>query len=192
MRQSPTTRRLNRKDNVWKDHGLAAALKEKGIYDPDKVVLTAVSLPDPPPAAFTVEDALKLGGDATRGEAASQRCYLCHQIGKNGAEFGPELTSWGRTQGTEVILRSLIQPRADIAHGFEGTRIETTEHLVIDGLLLTDADPVVIRSMGGLTQTVPKAKIKSKQPLGRSLMMSATQLGLTAQECADLAAFLRQ
>ena len=26
----------------------------------------------------------------------------------------------------------------------------------------------------------------------RSLMMNATQLGLTAQECADLAAFLRQ
>ena len=183
---------LNRKDNVWKDHGLSAALKEKGIYDPDKIVLTAVSLPDPPPAAFTVEDALKLSGDATRGAAVSQRCYMCHQIGKEGAEFGPELTTWGRTQGTEVILRSLIDPGADIAHGFEGMRIETTDNLQIDGLILTDADPVVIRSMGGLTQTVPKAKIKSKKSLGRSLMMSATQLGLTAQECADLAAFLRQ
>jgi putative membrane-bound dehydrogenase-like protein len=183
---------LNRKDNVWKDHGLATALKEKGIYDPDKIVLTAVSLPDPPPAAFTVEDALKLTGDATRGAAVSQRCYMCHQIGKEGAEFGPELTTWGHTQGTEVILRSLIDPGADIAHGFEGMRIETTDNLQIDGLILTDADPVVIRSTGGLTQTVPKAKIKSKKPLGRSLMMSATQLGLTAQECADLAAFLRK
>ncbi len=183
---------LNRKDNVWKDHGLAAALKEKGIYDPDKIVLTAVSLPDPPPAAFTVEEALKLTGDATRGAAVSQRCYMCHQFGKEGAEFGPELTTWGRTQGTEVILRSLIDPGADIAHGFEGMRIETTDNLLIDGLILTDADPVVIRSMGGLTQTVPKAKIKSKKSLGRSLMMSATQLGLTAQECADLAAFLKK
>ena len=64
--------------------------------------------------------------------------------------------------------------------------------LVIDGLILTDADPVVIRSMGGLTQTVPKAKVKSKKPLGRSLMMSATQQGVTAQECADLAAFLKK
>lgn len=183
---------LNRKDNVWKDHGLTAALKEKGIYDPDKIVLTAVTLPEPPPAAFTVEDALKLTGDATRGAAVSQRCYMCHQFGKEGAEFGPELTTWGRTQGTEVILRSLIDPSADIAHGFEGTRIETTDNLQIDGLILTDADPVGIRSMGGLTQTVPKAKIKTKKSLGRSLMMSATQLGLTAQECADLAAFLKK
>ena len=71
-------------------------------------------------------------------------------------------------------------------------RIETTDNLQIDGLILTDADPVVIRSMGGLTQTVPKAKIKTKKSLGRSLMMSATQLGLTAQECADLAVFLKK
>ena len=183
---------LNRKNNVWKDHGLAAALKEKGIYDPDKIVLTAVSLPDPPPAAFTVEDALKLTGDATRGAAVSQRCYMCHQFGGNGAEVGPDMTTWGRTQGTEVILRSLIDPSADIAHGFAGTRLETTDNLLIDGLILTDGDPVVIRSMGGLTQTVPKAKVKSKKPLGRSLMMSASQLGLTPQECADLAAFLRK
>ena len=183
---------LNRKDNVWKDHGLAAALKEKGIYDPDKITLSAVSLPDPPLPAFTVEEALKLTGDATRGAAVSQRCYLCHQFGGNGAEFGPDMTTWGRTQGTEVILRSLIDPSADIAHGFAGTRLETTDNLLIDGLILTDADPVIIRSMGGLTQTVPKAQVKSKKPLARSLMMSATHLGLTAQECADLAAFLRK
>ena len=183
---------LNRKDNVWKDHGLAAALKEKGIYDPDKIVLSAISLPEPPPAAFTVDDALKLTGDAARGETISQRCYICHQIGRTGVEFGPELSTWGRTQGTEVILRSLINPSADIAHGFEGMRLETTDGLQIDGLILTDADPVVIRSMGGLTQTVPKARVKSKQSLGRSLMMSATQLGLTAQDAADLAAFLKK
>lgn len=102
------------------------------------------------------------------------------------------MTSWGRTQSAEVILRSLITPGADIAHGFEGTRLETTDGLVIDGLILTDADPVIIRSMGGLTQTVPASRIKSKNPLGRSLMMSATQLGLTAQDCADLAAFLKK
>lgn len=183
---------LNRKDNVWKDHGLAATLKEKGIYDPDKIVLTAITLPEPPPAAYTVEDALKLTGDATRGAAVSQRCYMCHQFSGNGAEVGPDMTTWGRTQGTEVILRSLIDPSADIAHGFAGTRIETTDGLLIDGLILTDADPVIIRSMGGLTQTVPRTKVKSKKPLGRSLMMSATQLGLTAQECADLAAFLKK
>ena len=182
---------LNRKDNVWKDHGLAAALKERGIYDPDKITLSAVSLPDPPPAAFSAEEAMKLPGDAKRGEAVSQRCHMCHRIGANGVEFGPELTTWGRTQGTAVILRSLIEPGADIAHGFEGTRLETTDGLLIDGLILTDADPVVIRSQAGLTQTVPRAKIKSKKPLGRSLMMSATELGLTPQDAADLAAFLK-
>ena len=58
-------------------------------------------------------------------------------------------------------------------------------------LLLADADPVIIMSTGAVTQTVPKNRIKEKKPLGRSLMLSAEQMGLDAQGLADLAAFLR-
>ena len=118
---------LNKKDNAWKDHGLAAALKKNGLYDPDTIQLTAVNLPEPPPSTIALEDALKLTGDAKRGETASQRCLMCHRLGAAGVDFGPDLTTWGKTQPTEVILRSLIDPGADIAHGFHGSQIETTD-----------------------------------------------------------------
>lgn len=50
---------------------------------------------------------------------------------------------------------------------------------------MSDSDPLLIRTAGGLTQLVPAAKLKAKSGLGqRSLMMSAAQLGLTAQETA--------
>ena len=182
---------LNKKDNAWKGHGVAAALKEKGLYDPEAIQLTAISLPDPPPATFSVEDVLKLTGDATRGASVSQRCLMCHRIGEAGVDFGPEMTGWGKTQPAEVVARALIDPSADIAHGFYGTRLETNDGLVIDGLVINDADPVIIQSMGGQTQTVPKARVKSKKPMNRSLMMTATALGLTAQEVADVVAFLK-
>jgi putative heme-binding domain-containing protein len=45
--------------------------------------------------------------------------------------------------------------------------------------------------MGGLTQMIPRKEIGSNQKLNRSLMLSAAQLGLTAQDVADLVAFLR-
>jgi putative heme-binding domain-containing protein len=45
--------------------------------------------------------------------------------------------------------------------------------------------------MGGATQTVPKGRIQSQKKLGRSLMMSADQLGMTAQDVADVVAFLK-
>jgi putative membrane-bound dehydrogenase-like protein len=183
---------LNKKDGAWSAHGVAAALKEKGLYDPEAVALTAVSLPEPPPATFGLEDVLKLTGDTTRGAAVSQRCLMCHRVGEAGVDFGPEMTGWGRTQPAEVIVRALIDPTADIAHGFHGTRLETTDGLVIEGLVINEADPVVIQSMGGTIQTVPRARIKDKKPMARSLMMTAAALGLTAQDVADVTAFLKK
>lgn len=183
---------LNRKDSSWKDHNLGPALKEKGIYDPDKVQPVAISLPEPPPPAFSVADAAKLTGDVARGKAAVAKCAMCHRVGADGVDFGPELTTWGRTQTTEVILRSIIEPSADIAHGFSGTEVECHDGTVIQGLLISDGEPLIITSQGGMTQMIPRAKVKAKRGMSRSLMMSATQLGLTAQETADIAFFLRQ
>ena len=183
---------LNRKDSTWKAHGLNAALKEGGIYDPDKITLLPAPLPEPVAATFSAADAAKLPGDAKRGEAVSAKCFLCHRIGDQGADYGPDLTTFGRTQTTEALLRSLIEPDADIAHGFAGSEIVTTDGLTIAGMVLSESDPIIIRSAGGVTQMIPKARIKTKTGLSRSLMMSAAQLALTAQEAADVTAFLKQ
>ncbi len=183
---------LNRKDNTWKVHNLNAVLKERGIYDPEKITLLPAPPPEPVAATYTVADAAKLPGDAKRGEAVSAKCFLCHQIGEVGVDYGPDLTTFGRTQTTEALLKSIIEPEADIAHGFHGIRVETKDGQIIEGLLLTDSDPLIVRSPGGLTQMVPVARVKEKTGLrGRSLMMSAVQMGLSAQEAADVAAYLR-
>jgi putative heme-binding domain-containing protein len=183
---------LNRKDSTWKAHGLNAALKERGLYDPEKITLLSAPLPAAVATTFSTADAAKLTGDAKRGEAVAARCFLCHQIGGTGADYGPDLSTFGRTQTTEALLRSIVEPDADIAHGFAGTRVETHDGIIIEGLVLSESDPLLIRSAGGVTQMVPAARVKTKTALqGRSLMMSAAQLGLTAQEAADVAAYLR-
>ena len=48
-----------------------------------------------------------------------------------------------------------------------------------------------MQSVGNVQQTIPKGKIKTRKGLGRSLMLSADQLGLTAQDIADLLAYLK-
>ena len=58
--------------------------------------------------------------------------------------------------------------------------------LLVGGLFLLSR-----RSQGGMTQMVPAAQIQSTKPLGRSLMLSAEQLGLGAQEIADVLAYLK-
>jgi putative membrane-bound dehydrogenase-like protein len=185
---------LNRTSNSWASHDLMPALKERGIFDPSKVVLQEIIAPDPATAPNNlppVPEILKLAGDAERGKVNAQRCQLCHQIGGIGVEVGPGLDGWGRGQTTEVIANSLVNPSTDIAHGYDATEIKTKDGKTIHGLLIKDNDPFIIVSMGGVTQIVPGSKIASRKKMDRSLMMSAAQLGLTAQDVADLVAYLK-
>lgn len=184
---------LHKKDSQWKDHGLAAALKERGIYDPDKIELTSIVVPEPPKISqpLTAAAVAKLKGDAARGAQIATACHACHRIGNDGAEYAPNLTGWASRQPLDVVVRSIAEPSADIAHGFAGHELVLKDGTVIHGLILADADPVIIMSTGAITQTVPKNRIVSKKPLGRSLMLSAEQMGMGPQELADIVAFLR-
>jgi len=135
---------------------------------------------------------MKLEGDPKRGAAAIQRCYMCHSVNGMGVDFGPGLTGWGATQPKEVIAEALINPSKDIAHGFEGHSIKTKDGIQIDGLLLTDGDFLMVKSLGGQTQLIAKEKVKSKGKMQQSMMLSAAQLGMTAQDVADVIAYLKQ
>jgi len=186
---------MNRATNEWKDFGLMAELKQRGIYDPDKVEIQEIFTPDPKTVPNTlppVKQIEKLSGDPEKGKVTAARCIMCHQIGGVGMMVGPPLDGWAKTQTREVIIRSILDPSADISHGFEATEIKTKDGKKVQGLLIQDGNPSIIVSMGGITQMIPKKKIKSSKKMKRSLMLSAAQLGLTARDVADLAAYLRE
>jgi putative heme-binding domain-containing protein len=150
----------------------------------------------PKPAAdllqLSVDEVVRLQGDAARGRDTASRCLVCHTIAGAGAEFGPALDGWGRGKSDEVIALALVQPGAEVAQGYDGMEIKTKDGVTIEGLLITDADPLMMRSMGGVTQRIPADRVASRRRLLDSMMMSATQLGLTAQDVADIVAFLRE
>ena len=185
----------------WAKHDLAQGLKDQGIYDPDTIKVAASPVPEPPSDTGepNVNEILKLQGDASRGELiAATRCILCHQIDGKGVDYGPNLKGWAVTQEREAIIRAIAEPSAGIAHGFEGTELVLKDGGVIHGiafnnseLWMKDALPLVIQSAGGLTQLVPKDRIEKKHPLKRSLMYDPATLGLSAQDIADITAWLQ-
>jgi putative heme-binding domain-containing protein len=134
---------------------------------------------------------LDLKGDAVKGKLAAGRCIMCHQIDGAGPDYGPALKGFASRQPPEVIARAIVDPSADIAHGFEGTAIHLKDGKWIDGQVVADGDPVVIRSTGGMTQKVPKSQISGRNAMDRSLMLGADQLGLTAQDVADIIAWMK-
>lgn len=184
---------FNRKGSLWHDYGVPDAMKERGVYDPENVALVAAESPAPPAETQLppVEEILGLRGDVARGRQAVAVCYACHRIGQQGIDFGPDLTAFGQTQTRQVILNAILNPSADIAHGYEGRRLRTRDGLTIDGMVISNDDPVLIRSIGGQTQNVPRQRVKSITPLGRSLMLSADQLGIQSQALADIVAYLK-
>ena len=120
----------------------------------------------------------------------STRCAMCHPIGGVGAEVGPALDGWGRGKSADVIATAIVNPSAEIAHGYDGWELRTNEGLTIQGVLIKQGDPLMMRSMGGVTQIIPLNRVGSRRRVQGSLMMSAAQLGLTEQDVADLVAFL--
>jgi putative membrane-bound dehydrogenase-like protein len=193
LRQPATLWLLNRMTNDWADYGLPPALKTAGIYDPDTLTLKEAVVP-PPPAnlpELSVDEIVKLTGDAARGKNTTTRCLMCHAIGGTGAELGPSLDGWGRGKSPDVIATALVRPSAEIAHGYEGVELKTKDGLTIQGVLMKEGDPLMMRSMGGLTQIIPANRVASRRRMPGSLMMSAAQLGLSAQDVADIVAFLR-
>ncbi len=183
---------LSRAWGEWAEFDTKAKLKELGIYDPDNVTITSSTIPKynksstlPP-----IPEILKLTGDFSNGKLLSARCYACHQIEGNGISYGPDLRNWVANQGMESFLRAVIDPSAEIAHGFNGTSVKLKDDGYIHGLAISRQDPVIIQSMGGLTQIIPKSKTEKVSNFRSSLMLSADQLGLTAQDLADLGAYL--
>ena len=61
----------------------------------------------------------------------------------------------------------------------------------IHGLTLSSKDPLIVQSQGGIVQVIPSGKIEKVEPLKRSLMLSADQLGLSAQDVADILAYVK-
>ena len=116
----------------------------------------------------------------------------CHRIGDKGIDYGPALTGFAKGQTPEVVINAIVNPSAEIAHGFDGSQITLRDGGQVHGLVLSNGDPIVVISSGGLTQMIPASKTRGRPAnLGRSLMLSADQLGLSAQDVADIAAYLK-
>jgi putative membrane-bound dehydrogenase-like protein len=184
---------IKRSNDEWADHNLPDKLRLAGLFDPDSVPLTQVITPEPGTDStdLALDKVLAHTGDTARGAIAIQRCYMCHHVNGTGVDFGPSLTGWGASQPPRVIAEAILDPSKDIAHGFDGVQITTKSGIVIEGIILTDGEIVMIRSLGGQTQYIPRRQIAKREKMTRSLMLSAGQLGLTAQDVADIVAYLR-
>jgi putative heme-binding domain-containing protein len=137
--------------------------------------------------------ALSLKGDVVHGRALFEKtCSACHRLGDMGSAVGPDLTALtDRSAG--YLLTAILDPNAAVEGRFAAYQLETADGETYVGLLAEEnAAGLTILQAGGVRQTVPRAQVKSLTASKVSLMPEGLEQGMSAQDLADVMAFVQK
>ena len=148
-------------------------------------------------AAIDAEAILSLRGDPSRGgkllaaEGKLASCQGCHLIQGQGRLFGPDLSRIGGRQTAAQILESLIAPSKAVSPLFQTTVFELRDGTSQAGFVRARGrSEVVVALPAGQSVKLKVGDIVTEKTLTHSLMPEGLLQGLTAQEAADLVAYL--
>jgi putative heme-binding domain-containing protein len=135
-------------------------------------------------------------GDVRRGHevfmSKKAACNGCHKLGYGGGRLGPDLTSIGRVRNRRDLLEALVFPSSSIVRGYEPVSVELEDGRVISGIISSEsADEVVLSPDAQKTFHLARTSIVAIQPSNVSPMPNGLATLLSAQEMADLLAFLQ-
>ncbi len=130
-------------------------------------------------------------GDPHAGHAVFKKvCAQCHKIYGEGAEVGPDITLNGRNNWDQ-LLSNVLDPSLVIGKGYQARILATADGRVLTGLPVEETDQqVVLKVQGGKLETIPRSEIEAYKVSELSMMPEDLEKQLSAQELADLFAFL--
>jgi putative heme-binding domain-containing protein len=146
------------------------------------------------PEVQTITAEVVAKGDPARGEEIFRRadisCMRCHSVCKAGGDVGPELSAVGSTSPPDYVVRSILNPSAQIKEEFLTRVILTNGGIQYVGIVKDRKNgQVTLRDAAGKTIVIAADDIDTETE-GRSLMPEGLTKFLTHQEFLDLASFV--
>ncbi len=119
-----------------------------------------------------------------------QACSICHRIGSEGHEVGPDLLGQiGMAE--EGLLKDILLPNDRIRPGYETTVVQTADGRLMTGILKDDgATSLTLALPNGIEQVLLRKDVAGVRRLSTSLMPSFAG-GLAPADVADVLAWLR-
>lgn len=136
-----------------------------------------------------------LQGSASRGQELYRgrgTCFACHSFEGLGGSIGPGLSVIREKLGKEGLLESMVAPSSAIAFGYDSWTLTLKDGRRLMGAILADGDTLVLRDTAGKRQAIKAEEILEREHHTVSLMPSSASLGLSAQDLADIIAFLQK
>ena len=147
-------------------------------------------------AAVKPERILALNGDENRGrniffKSSAARCKSCHRVNGFGNTIGPDLSQIGKKYERKTLLETILDPSKAIAPEYVVHLVETSGGEVHAGFIVEQNDnELVLKNVEGKTIRVPQSEVVTKQPQKQSMMPELVLQDITAQDAADLLAYL--
>jgi len=184
-------------------NGLSLAVLKRLATDEDTVIssLFEAYLPEKERvkrlhAGTRFSDLEEWVGDPERGsklfrEQGRLQCSRCHQVGSDGGRIGPSFDSIGRRLTRSQLFEAIAEPSRQIDTKYQTLRVMTSDGVVFTGLVESESpEELVIVAATGEKHILPSAEIAERKVEKLSLMPSGILEQLTAQELADLLAYL--
>ncbi|QEH33353.1 Cytochrome c [Aquisphaera giovannonii] len=137
-------------------------------------------------------NAATLPGDAEKGREVHKKvCATCHQVGGQGIAVGPDLATVA-TRSPDDLLLHILDPNREVSPAYINYNVATVDGRVVTGIIAGEsASALTLKRAEGVTEVVPRDQIDAIASAGVSLMPEGLEKGLTAQDLADLIAFVR-
>lgn len=135
-------------------------------------------------------------GDAPRGRSvfASEKakCSACHRIGQEGGKVGPDLSRIGQIRSRRDLLEAIVYPSSSIVRDYESFTLVTRQGRTLNGLVLKETpEAITIQQQTGDPVVISRAEIDELTPSPVSVMPQGFHELLSAQQLADILAYLQ-
>jgi len=148
-----------------------------------------------PPLSELVEmkgDA-KAGGVVFRNNTGGPNCIGCHQIGDEGRQVGPPLTTIGTKLSREQLFESILTPSAAILMSFELWIVKTKDGDIKTGIKAEENDDhITLKDNNGEYIDIPTSKIAEKKQSALSMMPDDITKTMSIQDLVNVVEYLSQ
>jgi uncharacterized repeat protein (TIGR03806 family) len=133
------------------------------------------------------------GGRRLFFENAGVQCRNCHKIQGQGTDVGPELSQIGKKYDRAKILENILEPSREIDPKFVVHLAQTADGKLHSGILVErTADTIVLKDAKNNLIRLPASEVEQLAPQQQSLMPDLLLRDMTAEQVADLLAFLSE